>query len=171
MEGLSISLWVLVLLVVGALAWNIITWYYGIPSLSSHALVGGMVGATITKASGLSPIIWSGFGKIVMFIVISPFIGFMLGGLLMVLVAWVFQQRTPGQVTHWFRYGQLFASGAYSLAHGGNDAQKTIGIIWLLLISAGVATTDIETLPSWVLTIPASALMAAAFWWLGTQLL
>jgi PiT family inorganic phosphate transporter len=65
-------------------------------------------------------------------------------------VAWIFRNKSPGQVNHWFRYGQIFASGAYSLTHGGNDAQKTIGIIWLLLISAGVATTDIATLPSWV---------------------
>lgn len=134
----------------GALAWNIITWIYGIPSSSSHALVGGLVGATVTKAGGIAPIIWSGFGKILLFIVISPFVGFLIGGLLMVLVAWLFRNRTPGQVSHWFRYLQIFASGAYSLAHGGNDAQKTIGIIWLLLISAGVATTDVETLPSWV---------------------
>ncbi|HNA29656.1 MAG TPA: inorganic phosphate transporter [Thiobacillaceae bacterium] len=134
----------------GALAWNIITWVYGIPSSSSHALVGGLVGATVAKAGGIAPIIWHGFGQIVLFIVISPFVGFMLGGLLMVLVAWLFRDKTPGQVAHWFRYGQVFASGAYSLTHGGNDAQKTIGVIWLLLISAGVATTDIATLPSWV---------------------
>ncbi len=134
----------------GALAWNIITWLYGIPSSSSHALIGGLVGATVTKAGGIAPIIWSGFGKIVLFIVLSPLVGFLIGGLLMVLVAWIFRNRTPAQVNHWFRYGQLFASGAYSLAHGGNDAQKTIGIIWLLLISAGVATTDIDTLPNWV---------------------
>ena len=134
----------------GALAWNIITWFYGIPSSSSHALVGGLVGATLAKAGGIQPIIWSGFGKILAFIVISPFVGFMIGGLLMVLVAWAFRNRTPSQVSGWFRYGQLFASGAYSLAHGGNDAQKTIGIIWLLMISAGVATTDVETLPQWV---------------------
>ena len=134
----------------GALAWNIITWYYGIPSSSSHALIGGLVGATLTKAGGIAPIVWSGFGKILVFIIISPFVGFMLGGLLMVLVAWLFRNRTPTQVGNWFKYAQIFASGAYSLAHGGNDAQKTIGIIWLLLISAGVATTDVSTLPTWV---------------------
>ena len=134
----------------GALAWNIITWLYGIPSSSSHALVGGLVGATVAKAGGIDPIIWSGFGKILAFIVISPLVGFMIGGLLMVLVAWLFRNRTPSQVSTWFRYAQLFASGAYSLAHGGNDAQKTIGIIWLLMISAGIATTDVETLPQWV---------------------
>lgn len=134
----------------GALAWNIITWYYGIPSSSSHALIGGLVGATAIKAGGFAPIVWSGFGKILIFIVISPFVGFMFGGLLMVLVAWVFRNRSPRQVGAWFNRAQLVASGAYSIAHGGNDAQKTIGIIWLLLISAGAATTDVNTLPNWV---------------------
>lgn len=135
----------------GALAWNIITWYYGIPSSSSHALIGGLVGATLTKSGSLAPIVWSGFGKTLLFIVVSPFIGFMLGGLLMVVVAWVFRKHTPGQVGRWFKYAQVFASGAYSLAHGGNDAQKTIGIIWLLMITAGAATTDVNTLPNWVI--------------------
>jgi PiT family inorganic phosphate transporter len=135
----------------GALAWNIITWYYGIPSSSSHALIGGLVGATLTKSGSIAPIVWSGFGKILLFIIVSPFIGFMLGGLLMVAVAWIFRHRAPGQVNRWFKYAQVFASGAYSLAHGGNDAQKTIGIIWLLLITAGAATTDVATLPDWVI--------------------
>jgi PiT family inorganic phosphate transporter len=134
----------------GALAWNIITWYYGIPSSSSHALIGGLVGATIAKAGGIAPIIWSGFGKILIFIIISPLVGFLLGGLLMVAAAWAFRNKTPRQAGRWFNHAQLFASGAYSLAHGGNDAQKTIGIIWLLLISAGAATTDVNTLPNWV---------------------
>ncbi|WP_306603254.1 inorganic phosphate transporter [Azonexus sp.] len=135
----------------GALAWNIITWYYGIPSSSSHALVGGLVGATVIKAGGFTPILWSGFGKILIFIIISPLVGFLIGGLLMVLVAWLFRKSTPYQAARWFKVGQLFAAAAYSLGHGGNDAQKTIGIIWLLLITAGVATTDVSTLPMWVI--------------------
>jgi inorganic phosphate transporter, PiT family len=118
----------------GALAWNIITWYYGIPSSSSHALVGGLVGATLAKAGGVSPIVWGGFGKILAFIIISPLVGFFMGGML----------------NRWFRSLQLLAAAAYSLGHGGNDAQKTIGIIWLLLITAGAATTDVATLPMWV---------------------
>ena len=134
----------------GALAWNIITWYYGIPSSSSHALVGGLVGATVVKAGGLTPIVWSGFGKILIFIIISPLVGFLIGGLLMVLVAWVFRNRSPYQAGKWFKSGQLFAAAAYSLGHGGNDAQKTIGIVWLLLITAGASTTDVRTLPMWV---------------------
>ena len=134
----------------GALAWNIITWYYGIPSSSSHALVGGLVGATVVKAGGLTPIVWSGFGKILIFIIISPLVGFLIGGLLMVAVAWVFRDHSPYQAGKWFKGGQLFAAAAYSLGHGGNDAQKTIGIIWLLMITAGTATTDVKTLPNWV---------------------
>ncbi len=134
----------------GALSWNIITWYYGIPSSSSHALVGGLVGATVVKAGGMAPIVWSGFGKILLFIVISPLVGFLIGGLLMVLVAWVFRNQTPYRAGTWFKHGQLLAAAAYSLGHGGNDAQKTIGIVWLLLITAGAATKDIQTLPMWV---------------------
>ena len=134
----------------GALAWNIITWYYGIPSSSSHALVGGLVGATIAKAGSGAPIVWAGFGKILAFIIISPLVGFFIGGMLMVLVAWIFRGSTPHQAGKWFRSGQLVAAAAYSLGHGGNDAQKTIGIVWLLLITAGVATTDVATLPMWV---------------------
>jgi len=134
----------------GALAWNIITWYYGIPSSSSHALVGGLVGATVAKAGSGAPIVWAGFGKILAFIIISPLVGFFIGGMLMVLVAWVFRNSTPHQAGKWFRSGQLFAAAAYSLGHGGNDAQKTIGIVWLLLITAGVATKDVATLPLWV---------------------
>ncbi|WP_428505652.1 anion permease [Roseateles sp.] len=135
----------------GALIWNIITWYYGIPSSSSHALVGGLIGATMIKAGSGAPIVWSGFGKILAFIIISPFVGFMLGGLLMVAVAWAFRNRSPHQASKWFKNAQLVAAAAYSLGHGGNDAQKTIGIIWLLLISAGAATTDVHTLPNWVI--------------------
>jgi len=135
---------------IGALAWNIITWYYGIPSSSSHALVGGLVGATVAKSQSGAPIVWEGFGKILAFIVISPLVGMLIGGLLMVLVAWIFKNKSPHQAGKFFKSAQLFAAGAYSLGHGGNDAQKTIGIIWLLMITAGVATKDQSTLPMWV---------------------
>jgi PiT family inorganic phosphate transporter len=129
----------------GRLAWNIITWYYGIPSSSSHALVGGLVGATVAKAGSGAPIVWEGFGKILAFIIISPLVGVIIGGLLMVLVAWIFRGTSPYQAGKFFKGGQLFAAAAYSLGHGGNDAQKTIGIIWLLMITAGVATKDVAT--------------------------
>jgi PiT family inorganic phosphate transporter len=135
----------------GALAWNIITWYYGIPSSSSHALIGGLVGATVANAGGIAPIIWSGFGKILIFIIVSPLVGFLIGGLLMVSVAWAFRNMSQKQAGRWFNKAQLVAAAAYSLGHGGNDAQKTIGIIWLLLITAGAATADVSTLPNWVI--------------------
>ena len=102
------------------------------------------------ESGGIGAIVWSGFGKILIFIVISPLVGFLIGGMLMVLVAWVFRNQSPHQAGKWFRSGQLFAAAAYSLGHGGNDAQKTIGIIWLLLITAGAATADVRTLPNWV---------------------
>ena len=134
---------------VGAITWNVITWYYGIPSSSSHALIGGIVGAVIAKA-GASALIAKGILKTVAFIFVSPLLGFALGSLMMVAVAWLFRRTRPSSVDKWFRRLQLLSAGAYSLGHGGNDAQKTIGIIWLLMITAGTATTDVKTLPMWV---------------------
>ncbi len=121
---------------VGAIIWNIITWYYGIPSSSSHALVGGLVGAAVAK-SGTSSLIAGGLLKTVAFIVISPLLGFIFGSIMMLLVSWIFVRSTPRKVDTWFRRLQLVSAASYSLGHGGNDAQKTIGIIWMLLIYAG----------------------------------
>jgi PiT family inorganic phosphate transporter len=123
---------------VGAIAWNVITWFYGIPSSSSHALIGGIVGATVAKA-GTGPLVASGVLKTVAFIFVSPFMGFLLGSLLMVAVAWICRRTSPMRVDNVFRRLQLVSAGLYSLGHGGNDAQKTIGIIWLLLITAGIS--------------------------------
>ncbi len=135
---------------VGAIAWNIVTWFYGIPSSSSHALIGGMIGAAVAKA-GTGSLITSGIGKTVAFILISPMLGFLLGGLLMLLVSWVCRRATPRKIDKWFRRGQLVSCALYSLGHGSNDAQKTLGIIWLLLITAGYATKDVNTLPYWAI--------------------
>ncbi len=132
---------------IGAIVWNLITWYYGLPSSSSHALIGGLMGATVAKA-GTAPLISAGIGKIALFIVLSPVIGFALGALIMVGVSWLCFRRTPRSVDRWFRRLQLMSSALYSIGHGSNDAQKTMGIIWLLLISAGVTTP--EHLPAWV---------------------
>ena len=126
---------------VGALAWNLLTWWYGIPSSSSHALIGGMIGATLAKA-GPTALIGSGILKVAAFILISPLLGMLLGGLLMVLTAWVLRRAVPRQVDLWFRRLQLISSALYSLGHGSNDEQKTMGIIWLLLIAAGGTTPD-----------------------------
>jgi PiT family inorganic phosphate transporter len=133
---------------VGAIAWNIVTWYYGIPSSSSHALIGGIVGASVAKA-GVWSLIPSGIGKVVAFIFISPMLGFLLGALLVLAVSWIFRRSTPSRVDRLFRRLQLFSSSLYSLGHGGNDAQKTVGIIWMLLIAAGHLGTD-ELPPAWV---------------------
>lgn len=135
---------------VGAIVWNLITWYYGIPSSSSHALIGGIVGAGLAKA-GPSVLVASGILKTVAFIVISPLLGFLFGSLMMVVVAWLFRRTSPGKVDKWFRSLQLLSAGAYSLGHGGNDAQKTIGIIWLLLIATGYLSGTESTPPTWVI--------------------
>ncbi|MDP2004922.1 MAG: inorganic phosphate transporter [Rubrivivax sp.] len=135
---------------VGAIAWNLVTWWYGIPSSSSHALIGGIVGATVAKA-GVGPLVWSGVLKTVAFIFISPVMGFLLGSLMMVAVAWICRRTSPRRVDNVFRRLQLVSAGLYSLGHGGNDAQKTIGIIWLLLIAAGYSQAGDTMPPSWVI--------------------
>lgn len=132
----------------GAIAWNIITWYYGIPSSSSHALIGGLIGAALIK-SGPGALIADGILKTVAFIVISPMVGMLIGGLLMLLIGWAFRKQTPRRVENWSRRLQLISASAYALGHGGNDAQKTIGIIWMLLIAAGITGQD-EHVPYWV---------------------
>ncbi len=135
---------------VGAITWNVVTWYYGIPSSSSHALIGGIVGAATAKA-GTDVLLVGGIMKIVAFIFVSPFLGYVLGSLIMVLVAWIFRRVRPLRVERWFRRGQLLSAGAYSLGHGGNDAQKTIGIIWMLLIATGHSGAGEGTPPTWVI--------------------
>ena len=135
---------------VGAITWNVITWYYGIPSSSSHALIGGIVGAVIVKA-GASALVAAGILKTVAFIFVSPLLGFTLGSLMMVLVAWMFRRTRPSRVDKWFRRLQLVSAGAYSLGHGGNDAQKTIGIIWMLLISTGYVAASDKAPPTWTI--------------------
>ncbi|AGU48674.1 putative phosphate transporter [Variovorax paradoxus B4] len=135
---------------VGAISWNLVTWYYGIPSSSSHALIGGIVGAVIAK-TGTGGLVASGIWKTVAFIFVSPFLGFLLGSMMMVLVAWGFRRATPSRVDRWFRRLQLVSAGAYSLGHGGNDAQKTIGIIWMLLIATGYASATDASPPTWTI--------------------
>jgi len=134
----------------GAISWNLLTWYYGIPSSSSHALIGGIVGAVIAK-SGSGALVAAGIWKTVAFIFVSPLLGFLLGSMMMVIVAWGFRRSTPSRVDRWFRTLQLFSAGAYSLGHGGNDAQKTIGIIWMLLIATGHAAAGADSPPVWTI--------------------
>ncbi len=133
---------------IGAIIWNVITWYYGIPSSSSHALVGGLVGAAVAKA-GFGGLISAGVLKIVAFIFVAPFLGFVIGGLLMVVVSWLCRNMAPRKVDKHFRRFQLLSAAAYSLGHGGNDAQKTIGIIWMLLIATGYSHSS-DSIPAWI---------------------
>lgn len=132
----------------GASAWNIITWYFGIPSSSSHALVGGLIGAALVKAGPVA-LMMPGIMKTVAFIFISPVVGMLLGLLLGVIVYNLFAKQTPSKVDNWFRTGQLISAAAYSLGHGGNDAQKTMGIIAGLLFSAGYLGKEFD-IPLWV---------------------
>jgi PiT family inorganic phosphate transporter len=134
---------------VGAIAWNLVTWIYGIPSSSSHALIGGLIGAAVAKA-GTGALISSGLIKTISFIVLSPLLGFLFGSMMMLLVSWLFVRSTPQRIDRWFRRMQLISASMYSLGHGGNDAQKTMGIIWMLLIAAGFSAAS-DPLPWWVI--------------------
>jgi inorganic phosphate transporter, PiT family len=132
----------------GAISWNAITWWGGIPSSSSHALIGGIVGAGVAKA-GFSAVIWSGLSKTIYAIVLSPFTGFVLALLMMLLVSWAFIRANPAFADGFFRKTQLVSAALYSLGHGSNDAQKTAGIISVLLFSHGVYSEF--TVPGWVI--------------------
>ena len=135
---------------IGAITWNLLTGWYGIPSSSSHALIGGIVGATVAKA-GTGNLVWAGVLKTVAFIVVSPVLGFLLAALMMVAVSWICRRGSPLRIDNWFRRLQLVSAGLYSLGHGGNDAQKTIGIIWMLLIASGAASATDSMPPAWVI--------------------
>ena len=134
---------------IGAIAWNLITWWYGIPSSSSHALIGGLIGAAVAKA-GTGALVAPGLLKTIAFIFVAPILGMVFSALLMLAVAWIFVRTTPSRVDRWFRRLQLVSASLYSLGHGGNDAQKTAGVIWILLIASGYLGAK-DPLPAWVL--------------------
>ena len=140
---------------IGAIVWDLITWYYGLPTSSSHALIGGYAGAAVAKA-GFGAIILSGWTKTLIFIVLAPLIGLSLGFLIMLANLWIFRGFSPGRVDHWFRRLQLVSAAAYSLGHGGNDAQKTMGIIAGVLVAGGYLNMVDGHLP-----IPFWVIMAA----------
>jgi PiT family inorganic phosphate transporter len=146
----------------GAIVWNVITWWRGLPSSSSHALIGGLTGAGLAKA-GLAAVVWSGLLKTALWIVLSPLLGFLLAQLIVLIVAWASFRATPYTVDKSFRILQLASAGLYSLGHGGNDAQKTMGIIAVLLFSQGLLGPTFHV-PFWVV-ISCQAAMA-----LGTLL-
>jgi inorganic phosphate transporter, PiT family len=139
----------------GAIVWDLITWYYGLPTSSSHALIGGYAGAAVTKA-GWGAIIPAGWTKTLIFIVLAPLIGMALGFLIMVAVQWIFHRTSPGKVDHWFRRLQLLSAAAYSLGHGGNDAQKTMGIIAGVLFAGGYISAF--RIDLWVILIAHAAI-------------
>ncbi|HWN48706.1 MAG TPA: inorganic phosphate transporter [Xanthobacteraceae bacterium] len=132
----------------GAIVWNVLTWLTGIPSSSSHALIGGLVGAGTAKA-GIGAIVWPGLGKTSAAIVLSPFVGFLLALALVLAVSWLFVRQTPYAVDRTFRIWQFVSASLYSLGHGGNDAQKTMGIIAVLLYSQGHLGAKFHV-PFWV---------------------
>jgi PiT family inorganic phosphate transporter len=150
---------------VGAIAWNLITWYFGIPSSSSHALIGGLLGAGVAKA-GVVAVVWSGLSKTLAAIVLSPLLGFILAIVLVLAVSWMFRRATPYAVDREFRILQFVSASLISLGHGGNDAQKTMGIIAVLLYSQGLLGGEFHV-PFWVVLIcqAAMALGTAAGGW------
>jgi PiT family inorganic phosphate transporter len=136
----------------GAIAWNLLTWWWGLPSSSSHALVGGLIGAGVSKA-GLGILGWQKIGSTAAFIFLSPLIGYLASSLLAITGSWLFRKATPGRVDKWFRRLQLVSSAMLSVNHGGNDAQKTMGIIAALLYSQGLLGEDFHTagrIPVWI---------------------
>ncbi|HEV2040797.1 MAG TPA: inorganic phosphate transporter [Casimicrobiaceae bacterium] len=133
---------------IGAIVWNVITWYYGIPSSSSHALIGGLAGAAVAKG-GFAALVAKGFVVITLAIVASPLLGFLLGMGLMVIIGNVFARSSPNRIDRWFRRLQFVSASMYSLGHGGNDAQKTMGIIAMVLFSSGMSGPTFHV-PFWV---------------------
>ncbi|HMG23675.1 MAG TPA: inorganic phosphate transporter [Kofleriaceae bacterium] len=141
----------------GAILWNLLTWLLGLPSSSSHALIGGISGAGVTY-SGFDVLQWDNLGKTLEFILLAPLIGMVLGGLLMFVVFWLFRRVRPQRVDRTFRVGQLLSAAAYSIGHGGNDAQKTIGVIWAVMIAGGMLDAGVAAAPSWVVIASYSAM-------------
>ncbi len=148
----QIQLGVLMCGLLGAIAWNLITWYYGLPSSSSHALVGGYAGAAMA-AAGMGVLLPGGWTKTLIFIVMSPLIGAVLGFFIMVAVMWIFRGWSPSRVDKFFRKGQLVSAALFSLGHGGNDAQKTMGIIAGVLVASGYNPTATQDIPLWVVLV------------------
>ncbi len=139
---------------IGAIVWDLLTWWWGLPTSSSHALIGGYAGAALAKTHSLGVLIWTGWsckwGMTLLFIVLAPLVGMILGNLFMLAVLWICRRVSPARVDGFFRKGQLVSAAAYSLGHGGNDAQKTMGIIMGLLVASGFYAKDRE-IPWWII--------------------
>lgn len=147
-------LWTILAGVLGAVIWNLITWYYGLPSSSSHALVGGLAGAAVAAYNGFSGLfVASGWIKTIAFIFVSPLVGMLLGLLFMTAIMWIFRKKTPERVDKLFRRLQLLSAALFSLGHGGNDAQKTMGIIAAVLVYSNINANATTKVPLWVVLI------------------
>ena len=144
-----VNLTVITAAVVAAITWNLLTWWWGLPSSSSHTLVGGLVGAAIAKA-GVHAVVLSGVLKIVIFIVLAPFLGMLVSFIISAIVLYLFRNFSPFKIDKWFRRFQLLSSSAFSLGHGGNDAQKSMGIIWVALIVTHHATKS-DPIAWWII--------------------
>jgi len=141
--------WVVLCGLLGAITWNLLTWWWGLPSSSSHALIGGVGGAGVAHA-GFDVLVQAKIMKVLYFIILAPLIGFVLGGFFMLILGWVFRKSRPQKVDRTFRTGQLLSAAAYSIGHGGNDAQKTMGIILAVLIAGGYLPKDFGSAPIWI---------------------
>ena len=141
----------------GAILWNLLTWMWGLPSSSSHALIGGISGAGVAFG-GVDVLQWPNLRKTLEFILLAPLIGLFLGALLMFSVFWLFRKMRPQKVDRTFRVGQLISAALYSIGHGGNDAQKTIGVIWAVMIAGGTLEASAKSAPSWVVVASYSAM-------------
>jgi inorganic phosphate transporter, PiT family len=141
--------WVVMSGLVGAILWNLLTWWWGLPSSSSHALIGGLSGAGVAY-KGVDVLNTDKLYPTLQFILLAPLIGLLLGGLIMFIVYWLFRRMRPRKVDRVFRVGQLISAAAYSVGHGGNDAQKTIGVIWAVMIAGGLLPTEGASVPYWV---------------------
>ena len=155
-ETQQVSQTVVLAALAGAIAWNLITWYWGLPSSSSHALIGGLVGAAIASA-GLDSVVWSGvIEKVVLPMVLSPLVGFVGAYGMMLALSWIVQRRSPGPTNRVFRYLQILSGAFMALSHGMNDAQKTMGVMTLALVSAGYLSSFV--VPLWVILLAAFAM-------------
>jgi PiT family inorganic phosphate transporter len=144
----------------GAISWNMITWYFGLPSSSSHALIGGLVGAALAASATVH---WDGVvAKVVIPMVVSPIAGFLLAGIIMIAILWIFKRSNPGKTTRGFRFAQRFSAAAMALGHGLQDAQKTMGVMFLALVVGGYAKQS-DDIPQWVILLAACAISLGTY--------
>src|SRR5512142_2340422 len=150
--------WVVICGLFGAIVWNLLTWWWGLPSSSSHALIGGLSGAALAYAGSFSILNQAALIKTLYFIVLAPVIGLILGFIFMAVTMNLFRNMRPRKVDRTFRIGQLFSAAAYSIGHGGNDAQKTIGVIWAVMVAGGMMPETAKSAPYWVIVASYSAM-------------